>query len=128
MAVVELNKKEVLLLVGKNISDKTLQERIPMLGFSLEALDKNTITLEVLPNRPDALSEPGFARAFASFLGIKTRLRKYEVRKGNYKVVVNKNLKNVRPYTACAVVKNLKLDEQNIKDIINLQEKLHITF
>ena len=128
MATIELSKKEALRLVGKPISDKALQERIPMLGFSLEMLDKNTITLEVLPNRPDVLSEPGFARVLSAFMGIKTGLREYKAKNGKYKVIVNKNLKDIRPYTACAVVKNLKLDEQNIKDIINMQEKLHITF
>jgi len=128
MTTVELNKKEVFRLVGKTISDKVLGERIPMLGFSLEALDKNTITLEVLPNRPDVLSEPGFARALSAFMGVKTGLREYTAKNSKYKVIVNKNLKDVRPHTACAVVKNLRLDEQNIKDIINLQEKLHVTF
>lgn len=128
MATIELSKKEVLRLVGRSIPDRTLQERIPMLGFSLEALDRETIALEVLPNRPDVLSEPGFARALRSFLGIKTGMRNYEVRKGTYKVVVHKNLRAVRPSTACSVVKDLKLDEGKLADIINLQEKLHGTF
>ena len=34
----------------------------------------------------------------------------------------------MRPFTACAVVKNLKLNDERIKQIIQLQEKLHITF
>lgn len=34
---------------------------------------------------------------------------------------------NIRPYTACAIVKDLKLDNEKIREIIGIQEKLHST-
>jgi len=40
---------------------------------------------------------------------------------------VEKQVKQTRPYTVCAIVKNLSLDDNKIKSIIDLQEKLHIT-
>ena len=36
-------------------------------------------------------------------------------------------MESVRPFTACAIVKNIKLDDEKIKEIINIQEKLHFT-
>ncbi|MBI4983392.1 phenylalanine--tRNA ligase subunit beta [Candidatus Woesearchaeota archaeon] len=84
--------------------------------------------MEIFPSRPDMLSEQGFCRALSSFMGLKTGLRNYLVRKSGYKVVIEESVKGVRPFTACAIVKNLKFDEDKIKEIIQLQEKLHLTY
>jgi len=128
MPTVNLNKKEFEKLVGKKLELDKLKDRISMLGTDLEKIEGNEIIVEVFPNRPDMLSEQGFARAFSSFINIKKGLREYEVKKSNYKVVVEKSVKEVRPFTACAVVKNLKLDDEKIKSMIQIQEKLHIGY
>ncbi len=128
MPTVNLNKKEFEKIVGKKLPLEELKDRISMLGTDLERIEENEIIVEVFPNRPDMLSEQGFARAFSSFIGVKKGLREYKVRKSNYKVVVEKSVKEVRPFTACAVVKNLKLDDEKIKSIIQIQEKLHVGF
>jgi len=99
-----------------------------MMGTDLEKIEGNEIHVEIFPNRPDLLSEQGFARAFSSFIGVKTGLRKYNVKKSGYKLIVDESVKSIRPYTACAIVKNLKFDDEKIKEIIQIQEKLHITF
>ncbi len=128
MPTVKLNKNEVLKYIGRKISDNELKEKIPMIGVDLEDVNKDEIIVEIFPNRPDMMSDVGFSRALSSFLGIKTGLRKYNVKKLNGKVIIDKNLKNIRPYTAAAVVKNLKFNEEKIKEIIQIQEKLHITY
>ncbi len=128
MPTVKLNKNEVLNYIGKKIPDNELKEKIPMIGVDLEDIDKDEIIVEIFPNRPDMMSDVGFSRALSSFFGIKTGLRKYNVKKFNGKVIVDSNLKNIRPYTAAAVVKNLKLNHDKIKEIIQIQEKLHITY
>jgi phenylalanyl-tRNA synthetase beta chain len=81
MPSVTLNRKVIEKLVGKKFPDDKLKERISYLGTDLESLDANEIKVEIFPNRPDLLSEQGFARAFASFIGVNTGLRKYEVKK-----------------------------------------------
>jgi phenylalanyl-tRNA synthetase beta chain len=98
-----------------------------MLGTDLESVDKNEIIVEIFPNRPDMLSEQGFARAFASFIGEKTGLREYKVNKSEYEVIIEPSVKDIRPYTVCAVIKNLKFDDEKIREIIQIQEKLHTT-
>ncbi len=105
-------------------------EKINMFGIPVESLSEEKIELEISANRPDLLSIYGFLRAFKSFLGKETGLKKYKIDtklKNEYVIKVNKNIKEVRPYTACAVVKGLTLNNQNIEEIINLQEKLHAT-
>lgn len=132
MPTININRKVLESLIEKKLSTEELKDRISMLGTALESIDDNEIIVEVFPNRPDMLSEQGFARALSSFLGLKgkTGLKKYKVNKPlkDYKVFVSKDNLNVRPYTACAIVKNLKLDDEKIKEIIQIQEKLHITF
>jgi len=128
MPTVNLNKKVFEKLVGKKLPDEKLKDRISMLGTDLEKIDDKEIHVEIFPNRPDMLSEQGFARAFSSFIGVKTGLRKYDVKKSGEKVIIEKSVKDVRPFTACAIVKNLKFDDEKIKEIIQIQEKLHITY
>ena len=77
------------------------------------------------------LSTHGFLRAFKAFLGKRGEmgLKKYKLNKPekNYKVTIDSSVKNIRPYTACAIVKNLKFDNESIKEIIDIQEKIHTT-
>ncbi|MBT7497203.1 phenylalanine--tRNA ligase subunit beta, partial [Candidatus Woesearchaeota archaeon] len=86
------------------------------------------INVEVFPNRPDMLSEQGFARAFASFIETKPGLRDYNVESSGEKIIIDKSVTDVRPFTACAIVRGLKFDDETIKEVIQLQEKLHITY
>lgn len=128
MPTITLNKEVFEKLAGKKLPIKKLKDRISMMGTDLESIEGNEITVEIFPNRPDLLSEQGFARAFSSFIGVKTGLREYKVEKSGYKLIVEKSVKEVRPYTACAIVKGLKFDDEKIKEIIQIQEKLHITY
>lgn len=128
MPTVTLNKKQFLKIIGKSFNDNVLKEKIPMLGTGLEGITKDEINIEIFPNRPDMLSEQGLARAFSSFMNIKTGLRNVNVKKSNEKVIIEDSVKDIRPFTACCIVKNLKFSDENIKSIIQIQEKLHVTY
>jgi len=79
MPTITLNKDVFEALVGKKLPLEELKDRISMLGTDLESIENNEIKVEIFPNRPDLLSEQGFARAFSSFIGVKTGLCKYNV-------------------------------------------------
>ncbi len=128
MPTITLNKKRVLELLGKKIPDEILKERISYLGTDLEEIDKEKIVVEIFPNRPDLLSEEGFSRALKTFLGIEKGMKKYSSSKSNYLVEVDESLKEIRPNTACVVVKNVKLNQEKLENIISIQEKLHVTY
>ncbi|MBT4824860.1 phenylalanine--tRNA ligase subunit beta [Candidatus Woesearchaeota archaeon] len=128
MPTVTLNKNVFEKLVGKKLPIEKLKERISMLGTDLESIEGNEIQVEIFPNRPDMLSEQGFARAFSSFIGVKTGLKKYKIKKSGHKVIVGKGMEKIRPYTVCAIVRNLKFDDEKIREVIQVQEKLHTTF
>ena len=127
MAIVNINKKQFEKEIGK--LDEKMQDRIAMFGTPLETINNEEIQIEVFPNRPDLLSYQGFKRSFLAFLGKKLGLKEYKLNKPkkDYKVIIDSSVKNVRPYTACAIVKCLNLDEEKIKELIEIQEKLHLT-
>ena len=128
MAIVTINKKQFEKDIGK--LDEKMQNKISMFGTPLEAVNDKGIQIEVFPNRPDLLSYHGFKRSFLAFLGKKTGLKKYNINKPkkDYKVFIDSSVKNIRPCTACAIVEEIKLDDEKIKEIIEIQEKLHATF
>jgi len=128
MPTVKLNRKEVESLLNKKVALEVLKDRISMIGTDLEEINDTEIVVEIFPNRPDMLSEQGFARALSAFMDIKPGLKDYKVKKSSYKVEIDKSVSNVRPNTVCAVVKNLKLDDEKIKSLIQIQEKLHVSY
>ncbi len=128
MAVINLNRKELEKAIGK--INPEMENKISMFGTPVEFVNDNEIGIEIFPNRPDLLSLQGFVRALSAFLEKKSGLREYNVEKSekDHKVTIDKSVKKVRPFTACAIVKNLKFNEEKIKEIIDIQEKLHLTF
>src|SRR3989338_7638337 len=127
MPTVHFNKDVFEQYAGKKLPLELLKDRIGLLGTDLEGIENNTITVEVFPNRPDMLSVQGFARAFSSFIGHKPGLREYHSTPSKEKVIIEKPVSTVRPYTACAIVKGISFTDEKIKEIIDIQEKLHIT-
>lgn len=109
--------------------DEKMQNKIAMFGTPLEKFNDDEIEIEVFPNRPDLLSYHGFKRSFLAFLGKQTGLKEYKINKPekNYVVKIDSSVKDIRPYTACAIVRGLKFDDDKIKEMIDIQEKLHQT-
>ena len=108
------------------LSDEELQENITLLGTDIDSFGEE-ISVEIFPNRPDLLSVPGLARALNAFTKNPSRKR-YQASKAQHTIHIDKSVKNVRPHTRCAIVRGLSLDEQRIEELIQLQEKLHVTF
>ncbi|NJE55178.1 phenylalanine--tRNA ligase subunit beta [Thermococcus sp. 21S9] len=79
-------------------------------------------------NRPDLWSAEGIARQIRWALGFQRGLPKYEVEKSDVTVYVDEKLKDIRPYGVYAIVEGLELDEEALKQMINLQEKVALTF
>lgn len=127
MTVVSMNRKEVEKKIGRITSE--VEEKIAMFGTPVESLTEDNLEIDVTPNRPDLLSMQGFVRAMLPYLK-NEKLKPYKINKPekNYKVIIDKAVKSVRPFTACAIIKNLKLNDSKIKELIDIQEKLHTTF
>jgi len=127
MAIVTFDKKLFEKEIG-NLNNK-MQESVAMFGTPIEKINDSEVQIEIFPNRPDMLSYQGFKRAFLGFSGKRKGLKEYKVNgpKTDYRVNIDSSVKEIRPYTACAIVKGLKFNDQRIKEVIEIQEKLHLT-
>jgi len=127
MAIITIPKKQFEKEIGK--LDEKMQDKIAMFGTPVEKSEGEELQIEIFPNRPDLLSYQGFKRSFLAFLEKKTGLKKYKINlpKKDYKVIIDSSVNNIRPHTACAIIKGLKLNDEKIKELIEVQEKLHIT-
>lgn len=128
MPSVEFSFRELCHLLGKEFHPDDLRDAIPLMGVGLESIDKNTVSLEVYPNRPDYLMIEGFARALRGFLGLETGLPTYETTPSGITFYIEKSVADVRPAVAVGVARNVDLsDEQTLISLMNVQEKLHLT-
>ncbi|MDY6776741.1 MAG: phenylalanine--tRNA ligase subunit beta [Candidatus Nanohaloarchaea archaeon] len=128
MAVVEISHPHLEELVGRELSVEKLEEEGSMLGVLFEDSEDDKLEVEVEPNRPDLLSVEGIARALRGFFDIETGKVDFPVEDGNLKVERDGPVKNMRRHIACARVKDLDLDEDELNSIIQLQEKLTETY
>lgn len=91
---------------------------------SVESVEGDLVKLEVKDtNRPDLWSAEGIARE------IKLRTRKpglpaYRTFKSKVKVIVDSSVKDVRPFTTCAIVTELQMNQAGLSQMIQLQEKV----
>ena len=133
MPTINVNKRDLENLVNMSLSDKTIEDKFPMMGVEVEEIfeeikeDKKEkiIQFSINPDRPYYLSVEGLARGFRGFMGIDKGMPKYDVYESDVEVFVEDV--RLRPYCAFAIVKNVIVDDLVLESIINLQEKLHWT-
>lgn len=112
--------------LGKDISEEELRTILFDMGYELDAVLGDELAIEITAERLDVLSVQGMARAMKAFMtGVPPQ--KYTVHDSNQTVRITQAVSDVRPHTVCAIVRNLQLDEERIKEIIDVQEKLHAT-
>ncbi len=125
MVNVEVSYKTLKKQVGKEFSLKELEEMLFNLGFELEGAQEDMLVIGITAERPDLLSSFGLARMIRSYLGLKNPVLKIE--KAKEKVKVQSPAKEW-PFAVACIVKGLKFDDEKIKEIIRVQEKIGSTF
>lgn len=127
MAVITFDRKELSQLVGKELAHAELNEILPALGLPIEKVEGETFHVDITPDRPDMLSVEGLARAVASYVGVKTGCPKYFVEDSGVELIVDRSVKEVRPFISAAIAREARLTESALLSILQLQEKLHDT-
>lgn len=96
---------------------------------TLQKIGTNKVArLDMLAVRPDIFDVGGMARYMRGFLGVQTGLIEYPVAAAKLSLTVDPKLAHddsYRPAIACAVMRNVRLDNERIKLLMNLQEDLH---
>ena len=126
MPVVELNLNRIKKLVSGNITKKKIIDVLPFLGLDIESQDGDEIRIEYSPNRPDYSTDFGIALGLQGLLAIKKGVQKLNIKKtGKYEINVDSSVNKIRPFVTGIVAKNGTIDDQTIKQLMNMQEDLH---
>jgi len=125
MPAITLNRDRFSSFVGRPLSVEEMAKWLPWLGVDTEEIGPDYVKIEFNPNRVDFSSYGGVARGFQGLLGWETGLPKYEVKEGKIVLKVNPTVAEVRPYVVSAVVRNVKLDYDTVRELMEIQEDLH---
>ncbi|RLJ10206.1 MAG: phenylalanine--tRNA ligase subunit beta [Candidatus Aenigmatarchaeota archaeon] len=129
MPTIEVSYHDLCRLIGKNIPFKELSEKAILYAKGeIDEVDGDSLKIDIKDtNRPDLWSAEGIAREIKGRYGY-PGLPEYPTQPSGLKVIVDRKMKSIRPYTVCAVVKDLDIDEHVLSQMIQLQEKVSITF
>jgi len=127
MPTVTLEYKDLCKLVRRALPLKRLEYALPLIKCEVKSIEDGEITVEVTPDRPDLFSTEGIARALRGFLGIEVGYPRFNVRKGRVIVRVAPYTQKIRPYIACAVLRDVKFTDAFVAQLMQLQEKIHET-
>ena len=125
MPVITLQKERFSRFVGRELTVEEMTNWLPWLGFDIEEIGSEYVKVEFNPNRVDFCSYAGVARAFRGLMGWETGLPKYDVKDGKAVLKISKAVAKIRPYMLAAIVRNVKLDQEAIVDLMEMQEDLH---
>ncbi len=126
MPIAEISVARLGRLIGKNLPIQELQQILAEIGSDVEPESAgDTLKINLLPARPDLFDVAGLARALKGYLGFETGFKVYRFNDSGVTVRVEESIRAIRPYIAAAIVKGLSVDEQLLKELMEMQENLH---
>lgn len=127
MPTVDVNLKDLEKLIGRKLP-KDLDDLFMYVKGEVDAKEGNDVKLDIKDtNRADLWSAEGIARELKAKLGYDRGLVKYKLKKGKVSVTIDKNLEDTRPLIACGIARNVKVTDDFIVQMVQLQEKVGIT-
>lgn len=126
MPVVELELPRLQKLIGKTNRKKIL-DTLPFLGLDIESQENDIVRVEYSPNRPDYSTDFGIALGLQGLLGTKKGIQKLKIKKvSGYQIKVDPSVSKVRPFVTGIIARNGKIDDKVLRQIIVMQEDLHM--
>jgi len=132
LPTVETSFEDLQSLLGIQLPTNTeeLNEILSYVKGEVEHLSEGELSIEIKDsNHPDLWSVEGIARALKGFLDLEKGMKNYVVAGASgIDISVDPALENIRPYIACAVVRNVGLTDVVIRGMMHLQDKLDQTY
>lgn len=125
MPVINFTYENVNELLKKPMKKEDLVYMLPMIGSDIEYHDDEKLKVEFFPNRPDYYSVEGITRTLKGILNIETGIPRYKIYPSSTTITVDPKLASIRPYTSCAIVEGIKLDDEKLTQLMEFQEDLH---
>ncbi|MCW1302976.1 MAG: phenylalanine--tRNA ligase subunit beta, partial [Candidatus Parvarchaeota archaeon] len=121
----EIDRSQLMDTIGVHIPDEELVKFLRRLKIEVEELGP-VLKLELADtNRVELVSLRGIARELGRMLG--RAPKKYAVKSYSLHVFVDEMVGSIRPYIATSVIKGIKLNDLQIKELIQVQERLDAT-
>ena len=129
MPVINFRYSDLCSMLGEEVPEQTLVDRIPMIGADMGDTEggSDEMSVEFFPDRPDMYSVEGVARSMRAFLDIEPGMKTYPVGESDIEVTIDRSVKEVRPYFLCGIVRGVDVTDELLKSMMETQEKLHIT-
>ena len=125
MPVINFTYEELFKQLGEELPKDELINILPMISSDVESYDDVEVKAEFFPNRPDYHSVEGIVRSLKGYLELEKGIPEYDVKKTDTTITVDSELENIRPYVACCMIKNVKIDDNQLRNIMEFQEHLH---
>ncbi|MHA1912610.1 MAG: phenylalanine--tRNA ligase subunit beta [Candidatus Kariarchaeaceae archaeon] len=115
-------------------SDTSIDELDHLFSFAKCEIEDHDLSDDVIKvdcktsNRPDVWSVEGLTREVKGILGLENGLADVSAEPSGFTIKVDSNISKVRPFIAASVVKGLKFDDFLIKQIMQLQEKVDLSY
>lgn len=146
MPTVSIVRDELFELLGQKYSEEEFDELCFEFGLELDGVvtekpklgsraltaasvdlsDQIVYKIEVPANRYDLLCVEGLSQALRIFTNKDPSIPQYKLTQPRISMAVDTHSVNgVRPFVVCAVLNDLKMNDQVYKSLIDLQDKLH---
>ncbi len=121
-----IKKERLRKLVG--IPEEQVEKLLPNIKCEIENESEDEIEVEITADRPDLLSVEGIARALKGIIKREVGAPKLTLLKPSTYIEVDESIKKIRPIVVGAVVRNILMDEEKISELMQVQEKLTLTY
>ncbi|MEM1514983.1 MAG: phenylalanine--tRNA ligase subunit beta [Thermoproteota archaeon] len=132
MPTIEIERGDLEELLGIKLpgDPENLNDLLSFIKGEVKHISDREIQIDIKDSsRADLWSAEGIARALKGILGIERGLKQYKVAgESGVTVYVDCELRNIRPYIGCAVVKGVRLSDAAIRNLMRFQDKLDQTY
>jgi phenylalanyl-tRNA synthetase beta chain len=131
MPTIDVSLKDLSQLVGVDINLETFdKDAVLWVKGEIDGFDeKDIIKLDCKDsNRPDLWSAEGVARQIKPLFEKRKGIPRFKVEKTDLYVHVDRTVDHIRPYICMAKIENISLDDNSLRQLIQLQEKIALSF
>lgn len=125
MPVITLYRGRFSKFLGRDVTVEDMAKTLPWIGFDIEERGEDYLKVEFNPNRIDLCSYAGVARAYKGFTEWEVGLPKYEAKEPKATLTIDKAVADVRPFMLAAIVRDIRLDDEAVAELMEMQEDLH---
>ena len=126
MPVVDLRIDRIIQLLNDIVDKRLILDTLPFLGLDIESETDVEVRIEYSPNRPDYATEFGIVAGLEGLLGFKKGIIPLVIKSSkDYTIKVTKEVIPLRPHITGIIATGGKLNDQSIKQLVNMQEDLH---